>query len=93
MKNTSTVTTKITLEIDVEIEGRFYNGWWGDRENPPEPPDFEIDKIKFIGTSLTKGTNITNLVNPDDFADISENCISILIDKNNNPVDYDDDSQ
>lgn len=73
------ISKKITLEIEVEIEGKFYEGSPGsfyrsngDPGDPPEPSSFEINKVIWDGLDITKNLDQIDF----DFYSLEEECIN-----------------
>ena len=48
--------TTIWLEKDlaVQVKGRYFGGYMGSWEQPPEEPEFEIDEVILVEGNLTK---------------------------------------
>lgn len=40
-------------EVVLDVKGTYYSGSYGTHEAPPEPEEFEIDKIELNGTDVT----------------------------------------
>jgi len=85
------ITKKITIEVEVEIEGSFSPGspgcWYranGDPGDPPEPPSFEINSVKFKETDITKMLDDANF----DWFQLEQ---EIIDDIQNEEPDYDND--
>ena len=73
------MSKKITLEIEVEVEGKFYEGSPGsfyrsngDPGDPPEPSSFEIDKVFWGDLDITKNLDKIDF----DFYSLEEECIN-----------------
>ena len=42
----------IFLDLKLEVTGTYYHGTFGDYETPPEPDNFEIEKVDLNGTCI-----------------------------------------
>ena len=38
----------------IDVQGTYYKGQFGTFETPPEPEEFEIDKVELLGTDITE---------------------------------------
>jgi hypothetical protein len=75
------ITMKIQLEIEVEVEGKYYKGspgakyrWNGDPGDAPEPPEFEISEVLWQGVDITEMLNEENF----DFSSLESDCIEAI---------------
>lgn len=46
-------THRIIFEdLELDVSGTFYGGSFGSYEQPPEPREFEIEKVEFNGNTI-----------------------------------------
>jgi hypothetical protein len=74
-------TQKLYLEIEVEVEGHYSSGSYGSYETPPSPEEFEIQKVSWNGTDITKALDKDNF----DWVQMEEDVLEEL---SKNQTDY-----
>ena len=41
-------------DVIIDVTGTYYNGSFGNYETPPEPREFEIEKLEICGIDVTE---------------------------------------
>jgi hypothetical protein len=61
--------------VELNVSGDYYKGTFGDRETPPESPEFEITRIELLDSSTDLSEMFYNL---DAIDDIVEECLEVI---------------
>jgi hypothetical protein len=72
-----TATIKISIEIEVDVKGKYHPASNGSYEQPPESSEFEINEVWW------QGMDITDMLDKEgyDFTQMEEQCIEQVEDE------------
>ena len=71
---------KIYLEIEVEVTGYYSSGYYGSYETPSVPETFEIEKVVWNDTDITKALDKDDF----DWIQMEEDVLKELTDNHTN---------
>jgi len=71
---------KIYLEIEVEVTGCYSSGYYGSYETPSVPETFEIEKVVWNDTDITKALDKDDF----DWIQMEEDVLKELTDNHTN---------
>jgi hypothetical protein len=67
----TTTTIKISIEIEVDVKGKYHPASNGSYEQPPESSEFEISEVWWQGIDIADMLDKENY----DFTEIEEQCL------------------
>jgi hypothetical protein len=70
-------TIKISLEIEVDVDGKYHPASNGSYEQPPEPSEFEIQTVWWQQMDITDMLDEENF----DFSQMEEQCLEQIENK------------